>query len=141
MPSTEVVGASRIDADARADFWQPSAAPGSVIYFTLLYTAPGVVCSGWPGRRAMGAQLVWQTELSSGTVVWLVTHEALLPEEQQRRIERYRVALRDGMRQARPIENEDVADVRALLSGPDDDGSWFFCDLVVFEPVAPVASP
>ena len=100
---------------------------GKAVEVDVIITSPSTRSSSWPGKRAMGTQLVGRLETASGETVWVVHRLTEMP------------ALPTLRGQPRYFSGATAADLkapglRAILIGTEPDGSRVMYDCVFGPP-------
>jgi len=105
--------------------WIPSPPIGKAVEIAIFLTYPEARVSTWPGERAMKTRLVGKIDLESGKEVWVVHRVIDLPP--------LRLPTRGKgtiFRNLTP-EEEKEGGLRALASGKDKYGTWYFLEYPV----------
>jgi hypothetical protein len=104
--------------------WLTPPGDGEEINVALIGTMPDICVTGWPGKRAMGTELVGKLPLATGETLWLVSHRVAVSPDDATRVEAQ-------LESAASITKSTPVDKRALMMGPTPDGVWWFRDVVV----------
>jgi hypothetical protein len=104
--------------------WYPPPDHPLGVETNVVFTAPGVPVSGWPGKRSMGTSLLGSFTVRNGTNVWVVARACEVPP------------LKVPGGQLRRLDGADPMDLtkpgmRAMMFGMEPDGSRVFYDVVI----------
>jgi hypothetical protein len=132
VPWSEVTPAPPLADEKRPIVWIPPPPVGAITAFTVLYLAPWVPVTGWPGQRSMGTQLVGQVPLANGETVWVVVREEPLQPRMQAELDKAKRAGLEAMRLVAAAKGRPVVAERMLVSGDADEGTRSYLDVSLF---------
>jgi hypothetical protein len=120
----------RTDSRRLEIVWKAPPPPDHLGVFTVLLGSSAST-PGWPGRRAMGSELVYQEELGTGETLWVVWHvEPMTAAHVEAREALRQRAADSARRMAEALPSVDVADPAMRVIGmQEEDGCGVLWDV------------
>lgn len=105
--------------------WIPAAPQNKAVEIAILFASPHTVIGGWPGRKAMGTDLVGKLDFESGETVWIVSHVVDVPS--------INLAPGSAITWFRGRSAQDFANgfARVILFGDEPGGSRYMVDMAL----------